>query len=124
MPKSVAPFSIENWEPHAVDEAGDLALGRVSFRKTCKGDDLTGTAVATMLNCGQVAYVAMERITGTLGGRSGSFVLTHGANAGAGGATGEVVPGTGTGELAGLTGTMEIQHDEGGAPVLTLNWSL
>jgi hypothetical protein len=124
MPRSVAPFSIENWEPHAVDDAGDLALGRVSFRKSYNGDDLTGTAVATMLNCGQVAYTAMERITGTLGGRSGSFVLTHGATADTAGATGVVVPGSGTGGLAGLTGTMEIRHDEGGGPVLTLDWSL
>jgi len=125
MPRSVAPFSIENWEPHAVDDAdGDLALGRVSFRKTYDGDDLTGTAVATILNCGQVAYTAMERVTGSLGGRSGSFVLTHGANAGTAGATGVVVPGSGTGDLAGLTGTMEIRHGEGGGPVLTLEWSL
>jgi hypothetical protein len=66
----------------------------------------------------------MERITGTLGGRSGSFVLTHGANGDTAAATGVVVPGSGTGDLAGLTGTMEIRHDEGGAPVLTLDWSL
>jgi hypothetical protein len=76
-----------------------------------------------MLNCGQVAYTAMERITGTLAGRAGSFVLIHGATADTG-ATGVVVPGSGTGELAGLTGTMEIRHEEGGGPVLMLDWHL
>jgi len=118
MPTSTTPFSIEDWEPHAVDEAGGgLALGRVAFRKTYKGDDLTGTAVATMLNCGQIAYTAMERVTGTLGGRTGSFVLMHGAAPGTGEpdvATGVIVAGSGTGELAGLTGRMEIRHEEEG----------
>ena len=118
MPSSTTPFSIEDWEPHAVDEApADLALGRVAFRKTYKGDDLTGTAVATMLNCGQLAYTAMERVTGTLGGRTGSFVLMHGAAPGGDRpdvATGVIVAGSGTGELAGLTGRMEIRHDEDG----------
>jgi hypothetical protein len=129
MRSSTTPFSIEDWQPYAVDEAtgegaADLALGRVAFRKTYKGDDLTGTAVATMLNCGQLAYTAMERVTGTLGGRTGSFVLMHGAAPGdrtdpaadpaAGVATGVIVAGSGTGELAGLTGRMEIRHDEDG----------
>jgi hypothetical protein len=125
MPTSETPFTIEDWDPHAVDEfPPDLALGRVSFRKTYKGDDLVGTAVATMLNCGQVAYTAMERVTGTLAGRTGSFVLVHGATAGSGAVPGVVVPGSGTGELTGLTGTMSIRHEEGGGPVLVLDWSL
>lgn len=125
MPSTETPFTIEDWEPHAVDELPpDLALGRVSFRKTYTGDDLAGTAVATMLSCGQVAYTAMERVTGTLAGRTGSFVLMHGATADAAGASGMVVPGSGTGELTGLTGTMSIRHADGGGPVLTLDWSL
>lgn len=130
MPSSTTPFAVENWEPHAVDEAvesaPDLALGRVSFRKTYKGDDLTGTAIATMLNCGQVAYTAMERVTGTLGGRTGSFVLMHGAAPGADRpdvATGVIVAGSGTGELEGLTGRMEIRHEEDG-PRLFLQYEL
>jgi hypothetical protein len=122
VPSSTTPFSIEDWEPHAVDEAADdLALGRVAFRKTYKGDDLTGTAVATMLNCGQLAYTAMERVTGTLGGRTGSFVLMHGAAPGAERpdvATGVIVAGSGTGELAGLTGRMKIMHGDDGPKLL------
>jgi hypothetical protein len=118
MNSSTTPFSIEDWEPHAVDEPSDApALGRVTFRKTYKGDDLTGTAVATMLNCGQIAYTAMERVTGTLDGRTGSFVLMHGAAPGADPAdvaTGVIVAGSGTGELAGLTGRMEIRHGDDG----------
>jgi hypothetical protein len=124
VPRSVVPFSISDWEPHSVDSPeGALDLGRVSFRKAYRGDDLAATAVATMLNCGQVAYTAMERVTGTLAGRAGSFVLVHGASASDTGATGVVVSGSGTGELAGLTGTMQITHADDG-PVLTLDWSL
>jgi hypothetical protein len=129
MPSSTTPFSIEGWDPQAVDEAtdgatADLALGRVAFRKTYKGDDLTGTSVATMLNCGQLAYTAMERVSGTLGGRTGSFVLMHGAAPGGyrpDVATGVIVAGSGTGELAGLSGRMEIRHDEDG-PMLFLEY--
>ena len=125
MPSSTTPFTIENWEPHTVDEPTDgPALGRVSFRKTYRGDDLTGTAVATMLNCGQIAYTAMERITGTLGGRTGSFALVHGAAPGAEQAdvaTGVIVAGSGTGELAGLTGRVEIRHGDDG-PKLFLDY--
>lgn len=118
MARSTTPFSIEDWEPHAVDGTGEAsALGRVAFRKVYKGDDLTGTAVATMLNCGQIAYTAMERVTGTLGGRTGSFVLMHGAGPDSDPpdvATGVIVAGSGTGELTGLTGRMEIRHGEDG----------
>ncbi|GAA1025937.1 hypothetical protein GCM10009557_01800 [Virgisporangium ochraceum] len=125
MPSSTTPFSIEDWEPHAVDGTGETsALGRVVFRKVYKGDDLAGTAVATMLNCGQIAYTAMERVTGTLGGRTGSFVLMHSAGPDADQpevATGVIVAGSGTGDLTGLTGRMEIRHGEDG-PELFLEY--
>ena len=129
MARVIAPFTIEDWDAHALDEQeGAPALGRVRFRKTYKGDDLVGTAVAGFLNCDQLAYAAVERITGTLGGRTGTFVLMHGAGAGSGAAeegvsSGYFVAGSGTGELTGLTGTMKIRHaDEG--PRLYLDYSL
>jgi hypothetical protein len=122
VPSSTTPFSLEGWEPHAVD-AVEPALGRVSFRKIYEGDDLSGTAVATMLNCGQVAYTAMERVTGTLGGRKGSFVLVHGAGPESESSMGVIVAGSGTGELAGLTGRVEIHHGETG-PALYLDYAL
>jgi hypothetical protein len=57
------------------------------------------------------AYVALERIDGTLDGKAGSFVVTHRALASASGQSLsiEIVPGTGTGALAGITGTMHIE---------------
>jgi hypothetical protein len=81
--------------------------------------DLEGTSQGQMLTGGVVkgsgGYVAMEKITGTLKGRSGSFLLQHSATM----TKGEpqlsitVVPDSGTGELAGLAGTFNIKIDAG-----------
>ncbi|WP_416904571.1 DUF3224 domain-containing protein [Micromonospora echinospora] len=77
--------------------------------------DLQASSVAHLLKAesarpGSGGYVGLERVVGTLHGRPGSFVLQHCGvmDRGAGSLTIQVVPDTGTGELAGLTGTMEI----------------
>jgi hypothetical protein len=59
---------------------------------------------------GSAGYVAMERVTGSIGGRSGTFVLLHSGTMTRGAAllTLTVVPDSGTGQLAGLSGTMSI----------------
>jgi hypothetical protein len=81
----------------------------------------TSESVAVVLTChaGEtpVGYVAQERITGTLVGRSGSFVVQHGVPIGGepDRALGTVVAGTATGELADLHGRLEREHDERGA---------
>jgi hypothetical protein len=61
------------------------------------------------------AYVAVEKIIGTLDGRRGSFTVVH---IGVGDASGrthrvEVVPDTGTEELGGMRGTMTIDIVDG-----------
>jgi hypothetical protein len=64
---------------------------------------------------GSAGYVAMERVTGTLHGRTGSFVLQHNAtmNRGVPQLSIMVVPDSGTGQLVGLTGTFDIQISAG-----------
>jgi hypothetical protein len=64
---------------------------------------------------GSGGYVAMERVTGTLKGRTGSFVLQHSGTMtrGAPQLSVTVVPDSGTGQLEGLTGTMTIKIDAG-----------
>lgn len=67
-------------------------------------------------NTGNAGYVALERVTAKLAGRSGSFTLQHSGilDAGKQQLTITVVPGSGTGELAGIGGTMTIDprtHD-------------
>jgi hypothetical protein len=74
---------------------------------------------------GSAAYVAIERIDARLGERSGTFVLMHAAVADANGQRGDwqVVPNSGTGGLAGLSGRAEYRHDASGAS-FTLDYEI
>jgi hypothetical protein len=95
-------------------------VGRLSLDKTFHGD-LEATSQGEMLAHrtavnGSAGYVAMEHVTGALGGRSGSFVLQHSGTMTRGDArlTVTVVPDSGTDALTGLTGTMDIDVSGGG----------
>jgi hypothetical protein len=97
----------------------DSMLARMSLEKTFHGD-LEGTGKGEMLSAGtavknSAGYVAIERVTGVLGGRSGSFILQHSAtmHRGDGRMDIQVVPDSGTGELAGISGRLTIIIDAG-----------
>jgi Protein of unknown function (DUF3224) len=101
------------------DAAAGSNLGRMSLDKQFHGD-LEATSRGQMLTAatgvkGSAAYVAIERVGGTLNGRSGTFVLQHSGtmNRGALNLVVTVVPDSGTGQLAGLTGSMTIKIDNG-----------
>lgn len=106
--------------PTAADDYADgAALGRMTLDKTFRGD-LEATSRGQMLTAmtptkGSAGYVAIERVTGTLGGRRGSFVLQHSGTMerGAQRLTLTVVPDSGTDELTGLAGAMTIQIANG-----------
>jgi hypothetical protein len=92
----------------------DPFLGRLSIDKRFTGD-LIGSSTGEMLSAktsveNSAGYVAIEQVTGTLHGRSGSFVLQHSSTMTRGVAhqTMTVVPDSGTDELTGLAGTMTI----------------
>ena len=94
--------------------------GRLRIDKTFHGE-LQGTSVGWMLAIrtpveGSAGYVAMERVEGTLGGRKGTFALQHSGTMARGkqSLTITVVPDSGTGELQGLSGTLDIHIAEGG----------
>ncbi|MEJ7812059.1 MAG: DUF3224 domain-containing protein [Gemmatimonadaceae bacterium] len=96
------------------DNADPDALGRMTIDKQFHGD-LAGTSKGEMLATstsahGSAVYVAIERVTGTLRGRSGSFVLMHQGTMtrDAQQLTVTVAPASGTGALVGLAGTMTI----------------
>ena len=116
--------------PQAADDYTDGAtLGRMTIDKEFRGD-LAGTSKGQMLSAmtpvrGSAGYVAIERVTGTLNGRSGTFVLQHSGtmNRGAPQLIVSVVPDSGTGELAGLTGTMGIDNS-GGRHAYTFDYTL
>ena len=93
---------------------GIEGVSRFSIDKRIHGE-LDATTHGEMYTAGDpksgvAGYVAIETVTGTLAGRSGSFVLQHFATMNAGGPSMmvKVVPGSGTGELKGLAGTFSI----------------
>ena len=105
--------------PQAEDKNEGGALGRLSIDKQFHGD-LEATSKGEMLTAGtdvegSAGYVAIERISGTLHGRSGTFVLQHSGTMtrGAPQLTISVVPDSGTGQLLGLAGKMTILIDDG-----------
>lgn len=99
-------------EPYNKD---DKAIGRYSLDKQFHGD-IEGASKGEMLAFGTGAAgssggaVAIEKVTGKLAGKSGSFVLAHRGTMDAGKPAYSiiVVPGSGTGELAGISGTMDL----------------
>jgi len=101
------------------DKSEDATLGRMSIDKQFHGD-LKGTSKGQMLTAGtavkgSAGYVATERVSGTLHGRSGTFVLQHSGTMtrGAPQLTITVVPDSGTGQLVGLAGKMAITIADG-----------
>jgi hypothetical protein len=94
-------------------------LGRQTLNKQFHGDleaSSLGEMIAAMSPVqGSAGYVAMERVSGALQGKRGSFVLQHTGvmNRGEASLIVTVVPDSGTDELAGLTGTMQIQIEQG-----------
>ncbi|MCF3652309.1 DUF3224 domain-containing protein [Synoicihabitans lomoniglobus] len=99
----------------AAPAAGEPAeIARLVLDKTFSGD-LTGTSQGQMLAIrtateGSAGYVAMEIVTAELAGKSGTFALQHTGtiNRGAASLSVTVVPDSATGELTGLSGTMNI----------------
>ncbi|SER65208.1 DUF3224 domain-containing protein [Actinokineospora terrae] len=111
-------FTVDAWEPETpYDQRDGVDLGHTTLRKTFAGD-MTATSEVHMTSVvvpatQSAAYVAIERVEGTLAGRGGSFVLQHSATADSSGQSllVTVVPDTGTGELTGLVGSLLITKD-------------
>ncbi|MEU4470566.1 DUF3224 domain-containing protein [Micromonospora sp. NPDC023888] len=127
--KTDGTFDVTAFEPEALDEGPGAALGRARITKTFQGG-LAGISTVTMLSVTDIegspaAYVAVERFTGELDGRNGSFVLQHSAP----GSHGEylairVVPGTGSGDLTGIAGAFEIIQADDGSHSYVLEYTL
>lgn len=127
-------FDVKMTPAEATDfeKANDIA--RFTFDKTWHGDFegvshgemITGSTVST----GSMAYVAIERMTGKLNGKSGSFTFSHRATMMKGDPTsaGElsvvVIPNSGAGELTGLAGSLMIHIDAQGKHTWTFDYSL
>jgi hypothetical protein len=113
--RATGPFEVK-LAPQKADnpQAEASGHGRMSIDKQFHGD-LEGASQGEMLSFmtstkGSAAYVAIEKVTGTLGGRKGTFVLAHTGtmNRGAPELIVAVVPDSGTGELTGISGHVKI----------------
>lgn len=133
--RAVAHFDVTGWSEASYDEAeGSVRLSRAEVTKTFRGD-LEGESTAILLMCqadpndleAGGGFVASEKVICQLNGRDGSFVMQHGGLAGAGQERrtfGNVIPGSGTEELAGLSGTVELSIDAEGRHTLTLDYDI
>jgi Protein of unknown function (DUF3224) len=114
MKTAAGTFEVKLNPMPAYNSAENAKLARMSIDKQFHGA-LDAASKGEMLTAatdvkGSAGYVAMERVSGRLDGRKGDFVLQHNATMtrGAPYMNIVVVPDSGTGELAGLTGTMRI----------------
>lgn len=99
--------------------AEGVALGRMSIDKTFKGD-LQAHSLGEMLSAmttvkGSAGYVAIEQVNGKLNGKTGTFVLQHYGQMSIKESRLilEVIPDSGTGELATISGEMTIKIENG-----------
>jgi hypothetical protein len=111
---AIGTFDIQMKPAPAGEGVGRVAVGRMLIDKTYKGA-LVATAQGEFLSAGNpaagsAAYVAVEHVTGTLDGREGSFALVHSGTMHAGESvlSIKVAPGSGTGALAGISGTLKL----------------
>lgn len=118
--KAVGEFEValNPMDPYAQGFGGNT-LGRLSIDKRFTGD-LDAASKGEMLSAmtpvkGSAGYVAIEQVSGSLSGKTGGFVLQHFGTMSRGQdrLVLEVVPDSGTGELAGLAGKMTINIEGG-----------
>ncbi|MET9022345.1 DUF3224 domain-containing protein [Actinopolymorpha sp. NPDC004070] len=125
-------FEITRWDATTEEEDGGVTIASILVGKEFRGG-LTGTSTARLLTvAGRVttsaAYVAVERMTGTLDGRTGSFAVQHAATMEGEGEeqrstmTVTVVPDTGTGDLTGIRGEVTITVHEDGSHTYAIEY--
>ena len=130
MQQAKAPFDLDSFESDPpYHESDGVTYGRSRIEKTFHGD-IEGTGTGEMLSVrtdsGGTGYVALERITGMVHRRSGSFAVLHVGTMTEDGqwARWPISPGSGTGELAGIKGEARIEIAADGAHTLFLDYEL
>jgi hypothetical protein len=126
-----ATFEIKSWDEQPYDEAdGEARLARATVTKEYSGD-IEGTSLTEWLMASEVqpvdaegpapaAFVGIERIRGTVGGRAGTLVLRHVGTFRDGAAKAELTVVSGTGDLDGATGSGSFVADPSGRVALAL----
>jgi Protein of unknown function (DUF3224) len=127
--RATASFDITTWDEQPYDERDGVRLSRTRVVKVFRGEvEGESTAELLMAVAGEdsAAYVGVERVTGRVNGRNGSFIYLHTATAAGGtqSASWAVVAGSGTGELAGISGQVRIDNLPDAGHVFTLDYDL
>jgi hypothetical protein len=127
---ATSQFTITRWETEERYDAPESgpAQERVAVDKAFSGD-ISGTSTAVLLTCqvsdDSAGYIASERLSVSIGERTGTFVIQHGGIVDGQRIEqfGNIVPGSGTGDLSGIRGTCVYRHDANGA-LLTLEYEI
>lgn len=119
MQRAGGPFEITIIPAGPPEKEGRTATARMELEKRYTGA-LDASGKGSMLTAvsntqGSAAYVAIERVSGTLAGRKGSFVLQHAGTmrGGSSQATITIVPDSGTEELSGISGSLALSVVDG-----------
>lgn len=120
-----ATFEIKGWDEHPFDEmVGVAKLTKASVAKEYAGE-VEGTSATEWLMAyhpdKSAAFVGLERIKGTIGGRQGSLVLQHVGTFADGVAKASLTVVSGTDQLKGATGGGELVADPGGRITLSVD---
>lgn len=123
----IIPFQVTAWETQTTDETTENpTLSRITVKKSFDGE-VRGESVGELLMCasadGAAGYTIMDRFTVEIENRKGSFVAIHGGMTDEMKASGKIVPGSGTDDLEGISGTLEFKSDENGKRII-LDYSL
>jgi hypothetical protein len=123
-----ARITVSKYEPAPYDEpAAGPALSRIHVEESFSGD-IEADGVVEFLQAarpdGTASFVGIERVTGTIAGRSGTFLLQDSGTVEGGIVSGDwfVIPGSGTEGLAGLRGTGGFRADLGEGAEVTLDY--
>jgi len=127
--RATAVITVHKYEPSAYDEPAEgPALTRIHVEESFSGD-ITGDGVVEFLQAaeadGLASFVGIERVTGQIGGRRGTFLLQDAGTVADNIVSGDwfVIPRSGTGQLAGLRGEGGFRADLGeGAQVHLDYW--
>lgn len=123
-----AAITVKKYEPVAYDQSTDApVLSKIHVEETFDGD-IKGDGAVEFLQAaradGSASFVGIERVTGSVGDRTGSFLLQDKGTVEGNIVSGEwfVIPGSGTGELSGLRGTGGFRANLGEGAKVTLDY--
>src|SRR5689334_13583714 len=129
MPTATGKFEITSWDEQTSRElAGGGKMTRATTTQRYTGElagDAAAESLMSYLPDGTARFLGLQRIDGKRGGRGGSVVLESAGDFRDGVAAGTltVLPGSGTGELAGLRGTGRFEAPSGTSGTFTLEYS-